>query len=263
MAPKSGRQRLSTHETRTLLIDAGCELLLGFGVHGGMGVISFSDAIERARVPRTSAYRAFTDDDLEPQDAFRVAVMLTAIERMTVDTSYVAPVLAELTGFDNSPAGRAAELRELIRRWSQAALTSNLANNELRALDALQSIASLSSDPDEVMLTALRGLQAKGNEAFLPLYRAIMVSYGLRFREDFDLELLTSMIAAAGRAATVEWQLDLGSRRTMRPTGPGGAEQPWTLGGILVEGIARVTVEPDPDASVVSADISSWDMPGT
>ena len=46
MAKTDGRQRLSTKETRERLIDAGCELLQGFGLHGGMGVISFGEAME-------------------------------------------------------------------------------------------------------------------------------------------------------------------------------------------------------------------------
>ena len=261
MASSDGRQRLSTKETRDKLIDAGCELLRGFGLQGGMGVLSFADSMELADVPRTSAYRAFPSEDGDPQAQFRVAVMLEAIDRMVVDTSYVAMVLAELTGFEHTPEGRAAELRELIRRWTQAALDSNLENDGMRTLDALHYVAALSSAPDEEMLSALRNLQVKGHAQFRPLYETIIERYGLRFRENFDLEVLTSIIRALSGLAVIEWQVHPGTRQTMRPTGPGGEEQPWSLSGITVEGLATVLLEADPDTTVVAADLSTWHRP--
>ena len=128
-------------------------------------------------------------------------------------------------------------------------------------MDALNYVAALSSAPDEEMLGALRNLQDKAHAQFGPLFKSIVEGYGLRFRDGFDLTLLTTLMRAISGIAVVEWQIHPDSRETMRPTGPKGAEQSWSLSGITIEGLALVALEPDPDAAVVAADISTWQRP--
>ncbi len=254
--------RLSLQETRDRLLCAGRDMLLEFGLENGIRGISLAEAIERSGVSRTSAYRVFTDGDVDPQENFRGQVVLHAVETMEVDSSMVAVVFAQLSGsqFDNTPVGQAMEMRELIRRWSAAALESNLANTPLRAVEAIMHVVALSQSSDPQIVDAVRLSLARSHEVFLPLYQLTIERYGLRFRPGFNVSYLTALLSGVAGMAMTEWPVREETREVVRPTGPGGSDQVWTATGVLAESVALLVLEPDPDASddVVSADLSSW-----
>ncbi len=235
-------------------------MVLEFGLESGLRGISLADAIERADVPRTSAYRAFSDGDRDPQDTFRQAVLLESVRRTDVDTSMVATVFAGLASstFDNTPAGQAAEFRELIRQWSGAALESNRANDQLRAVEAITQVTALSRHPEPEVVEALMASFAQSHAEFEPLYQITVDRYGLRFRPGFDVAYLTSSLRAVAGMAITEWEIELKTRTVTRPTGHGGADQEWTLTGVIAEAIALLILEPDPNAEGIAADLSTW-----
>lgn len=253
-------ERSSVAETRARLIDVGCEMVSEFGLEQGLRGITLSDAIERSKVPRTSAYRAFAHDELDPQQSFQVTVLLESVDRMVTDTSMVAIVFAQLGGsnYDNTPEGQAAEMRELIRRWSAAALESNLENSRLRTLEAISQVTGLSLSPDPAVLEALTASFEKSHAELRPLYEFTVERYGLRFRPGFDSAYLTSMLRSIAGSAITEWTMQPATRDRQRPTGLHGAMQSWTFTGVIAEALALLVLEEDPDATVISADLSSW-----
>ena len=76
-------------------------------------------------------------------------------------------------------------------------------------------------------------------------------------REGFDWLTFSLLAGSAVATATFNRKYHEELNDIMRPTGPGGAVQPWSHAAILVEGLVLATFEADPDAAV-SADLDTW-----
>jgi hypothetical protein len=253
------KERLSVRETRAALIESGCELFLEPRTDWGLGRISLGDAIGRSEVSRASAYRAFADDKGEPQDAFRVAVLLEVISRTVIDTSIVGEVLSGLdpSEFGSDADGRAAELREVIRCWTNRNLESSLENDLVRAVDICRAVVGLSPEPDPDILDAIRHAIDRSRNEFVPYLEAMGGRYGVRPRQWTNFDQLQRIFIAVTAMAMVEWTLDETTRVMVRPTGPNGADREWSLSGTIIESICLLLIEPDPDADV-PANLASW-----
>jgi len=253
------KERLSVRETRAALIESGCELFLEPHTDWALGRISLGEAISRSEVSRASAYRAFRDDDAEPQDAFRLAVLLEVIARTTIDTSVVADVLASLdpNEWGSDPDGQAGELREIIRRWTDDNLQTNLSNDLVRAVDVTRALISLAPNPDLEILEAIKHSLERSQQEFRPYMEALAERYGIRPRAWTTLEQVQRIFVSITAMAMMEWELDESTRVIMRPTGPNGEMREWTLNGTLIESLCLITIEPDPNAEV-SANVRSW-----
>jgi len=253
------KERLSVRETRAALIESGCDLFLEPRTDWALGRITLSEAINRADVSRASAYRAFTEEEGEPQDAFRLAVLLEVIARTVIDTSVVAETLASLDPqeFAPDPDGQAAELREIIRRWTNTNLQDNLNNDLVRAVDVTRALISLAPDPDPEILRAVKHSLERSQQGFQPYMEALAERYGVRPRSWTSLEQVQRIFVSLTAMAMMEWEMDESTRVIMRPTGPNGEMREWTLSGTLIESLCLIAIEPDPTAEV-SANIRSW-----
>ena len=253
------RDRLSSRETRAALIESGCELFVEARTDWGLGRISLGEAISRADVSRASAYRVFGTSDKDPQDDFQLAVLLEVIQQTVVDTSIVGEVLSGLDSgaFGPEPVGRAAELREVIRCWTNLNLDNNRQNELVRAFDVCRAVVSLSPNPDPEILAALRHALERSKVEFEPYIQALAERYGVRPRPWTSLEQMQHVFIALTTMAMAEWEIDETTRTFMRPTGPKGEDQDWTLSGMLIESLCLIALEADPEAKV-SADLTSW-----
>ena len=251
--------RLSIRESRAALIEAGCTALLEARNDWGLGYISFADAIELSGVPRASAYRAFSNSDADPQEAFRLTVLMETIGRTLVDTSVVTEVLAGLDSslYGTDADGRAAELREVIRQSSQRSFDSNFASPHLRAVEACRAVVSLSTNPNPQILEAVQQSLQRSQDEFRPYFEALKGAYGVRPKSWITLDQFQSIVIAAAGMAVVEWESTPDARSSMRPTGPDGQLQEWSLLGLIIEGICITTFETDP-AATGGANLASW-----
>lgn len=251
--------RLSVRETRAALIDSGCQLFLEPRTDWGLGRISLGEAISRSAVSRASAYRAFSEDQADPQESFRLAVLLEVISRTLIDTSVVGEVLAGLdpNEFENDADGMAAELREVIRRWTNLNFFANLDNELVRAVDVVRSVVGLSPDPDPQILAAVQHALERSRIEFHPYLQAFSERYGLRPRPWTNLDQIQRMFVSITAMAMIEWTIDETTRVIMRPTGPDGEDREWSLNGTVIEGICLNMLEEDPEAEL-SADIQTW-----
>lgn len=79
-------------------------------------------------------------------------------------------------------------------------------------------------------------------------YAAAMQQLGLRMRDPFTLRQFAIAIDAYAQGCALRASVDpVASNGIDRPTGPGGASQPWTLFGVGLGALVREFIEVDPD----------------
>lgn len=257
--PPQPASRRSIDETRAALIDAGCAIVSDPGFAWGFAAVSFADAIRRSGVARASAYRAFNHHAYDPQESFRCEVLLELIRRTDVDREAVLGAIVSVDGaiYGQSPEGKAAHFREIIRVGALAMRESNVSNHLLRAVEATRAGASVGGPPDESMVDAFRESLRRSRGAFVPVYRELMRAFGLRLRPGLSLDDVANIIVSLAATSVRDWSTQPETREFERPTGFRGEDTVWSINGVLLEGLILVAFEPDPD-SESSADLTSW-----
>lgn len=260
-SPMRKRPRLSQNEARDALLAAGTELLVQRGLEPGLGLITLNDAIVESGVPRASAYRLFASDEIDPQVAFRTELIIDYIRLDPLQRRRdIAQMVSDETlgSFDtNDPDQLAYALRELVRTvWaSNLEILSN--DQHWRIIGpSWASTAMTSWVPDELK-DAHRKSDRTAVEYFRSLYEQVSLTCGLQLRHGMtwtDFGLMTGS-ATAVTSFTSVYHPQL--RNIPRPTGPNGAEQPWTQASLMVEGLILSCLEPIPGAELV-ANLERW-----
>ena len=79
------------------------------------------------------------------------------------------------------------------------------------------------------------------------IYQAAMDIVGFRVRSGLTIRQFTIAVAALTEGCVLRNRVDAGQMNgIMRPTGPGGQAQEWTLFGLALEALAEKFFEPDP-----------------
>ncbi len=99
----------------------------------------------------------------------------------------------------------------------------------------------------EVRDTLLRGYD-ETTRHYQELFEAVGPLLGFRLRRPYTYRQLAVAVAALAEGCGLRDQVDPGSsREILRPTGPAGEKQEWTLFGIGLEALLNHFLEPDPD----------------
>ena len=260
-SPLRKRTRLSQGEARDALLEAGQRLLVERGLGTGLGLITLNDAVVESGVPRASAYRAFTDEDLDPQEAFRIELLISYIEHDPLEyrrEAMLAVAELALAGLDSDhPVELAAGFREGIR-LAFAGLTAPLQDDpNWRVVGPSLALTALTEWAPSRLVEAHRAARLASVRFQLPLYQAVIAAAGLRLRPEFEWESWGLIVGSGVIVESITHRFHPELSAVMRPTGPDGELQPWSQAALLVEGLALTTLEADPDATV-SADLASW-----
>ncbi|MEL7157731.1 MAG: hypothetical protein AAFN30_14165 [Actinomycetota bacterium] len=256
------RRRFSADEARAALLEAGAELLEERGMANGLGRVTLSDAVGRSGVPRPSAYRLFADGEFDPQEEFRMELLLYLLDISgtgpQIEEALHAPAaaddLAPLLASED-PDQWAYVLREGLRRGTNLIWQSTTIREAASRVTAL----SLVMDPDPYLplLEAYRTRRAITVGRERAFYEGRLATFGLRVKDGYGIDDLASLIAL-GLEQIWDGTLAYGPTPSFqRPTGLGGEVVPWTPFGITVEGLILTMVEADP-AAAVSARLSAW-----
>lgn len=261
-SPLRKRPRLSREEAREALLEAGRQLLFENGLDTGLGLVSLNDAVQASGVPRASAYRLFENDELDPQEAFRIELLISYIEQDPLDERRDAMLgvldsALTLLGSDD-PVDLATGLREAIR-LSFAGKLAPLADDPNWGVAGPSMAITAMNDwaPQQLVDAHRAGLLAHVRWQ-RPLLQAAISAAGLRLRPEFDWDAWGLLVASGPIAHSFLNRYFPDLNEIERPTGPDGELQVWGHAAMLAEGLARTTLEPDPDAPV-SADLSTWD----
>ena len=249
------RARRSKEEIRDLLLETGISILRAEGLGLGAESVTFKKVFDRLeehsgiRLTNASVIGRAWRNQAEFQTDVLAAIVLQGIEReieVTIDA--VVPTLSETDL--STPEAREATLRELCRLGGAAnlqavrqssnwplwigiwALAANGEQHEQRQriIDALVSGSEAFDEQMELAYTAMAGL------------------LGFRLRERFTLRQFAIAADCLGQGCGFRDRID-GSdmEHIVRPTGPGGRLQEWTLFSVGFEALVRQFFELDPD----------------
>ncbi len=253
----TGSHRRSREELREMLVSAGVDILLEEGLGSGAGHLTFKRVFEwleqhtGVRVTNASVIGRIWDNQAEYQTDVLVAIASTdGSEVLESVFRALQPLLAR---FDRTTVeGRWAALREMARVGG-AAHVDLLANSTrwqrwVGVWALVMSGGGSDGGPAGPVADALRRGSDAVTQRFERAYERMLSSFGFRLRAPLTLRQLTTATGALAEGCALRYGVDPAStRRIRRPTGPGGAEQEWTLFSVGVEALVRAFVEIDPD----------------
>lgn len=254
--PSSPTPRRSRDELRELLVSAGVELLVDEGLGTGAGHLTFKRVFEwleqhaGIRVTNASVIGRIWNNQSEYQTEVLVAIASNDGTEM-LESAYQT-LRPSLAGFDRTTVeGRWQSLAELARVGGAAHL--ELLSRSTRwqrwvGVWALVMAGHGQVGDDDPVAEALRQGYENVSRRLETGYAQMLSSFGFRLREPLTLRQLTVATGALAEGCALRSSVDPAStQRILRPTGPGRADQEWTLFSVGVEALLRVFVEIDPE----------------
>lgn len=254
----------SADRVKDAVLDAGRKLLVAQGPAATSGIdVKLKDAIVAADVPKTSAYRVFSDDEHSPQSMFSselVRSLLTSGNHtdpaVTLDAA--GEVLDAHVGSlaEGTDQDRAVVLRELVR------VATSVNNAQLaESIDfrifvvVLASCSGPGVQVDPSIIDTVIGMEAEGS-GFRTFYEELASLFGLQLRPGWTWSAFDAVATGASYGSALR-EGHNPHTPIMRPTGPNGEDQEWSVVGVLLEGLILTATERAADAAR-SADLSTW-----
>jgi hypothetical protein len=240
-------QRRSRAELHDLLVDAGRDILLEEGLGTGAEHLTFKRVFERleaesgVRVTNASVIGRIWASQEEFQLDVLCAIADDDIGIGLDDT--VRAILPVLEHLDRSTLeGRSAGVRELCRIGGAANLDSLVGSRMWRTWVGVWALVmtGLSTPDHRSIETSLRLGYEHVTLDYEELYGGLVSHLGLTLRPPLTMRQFVVAAAAMGEGCALRDSVDTDSfRRIIRPTGPGGGDQEWTLFGIGLEALAE------------------------
>ena len=248
-------------ELKELLIEVGLELLIEEGLARGTERLTFKRVFDRAsgergvRVTNASVIGRIWSDMAE----FQADVLAAALQNddhvgMEETILAAAQVLAEADLV--SVAGRRAATVEVIRVACAAhmeALTGSPKSDINIGLRGL-AVARLSAEEEETTVAIVRRTYEEFAVRWEFVFEQTFELIGVRLRPGFTLRQLSMLAISLTEGFTVWDRVDpVHTRHILRPTGPAGQFQEWTLFSLGLEAMVWQFAElrDVPDAGVL------------
>lgn len=215
--------RRSLDTTRELLLDAGRDLLIANGIHVGMDDINLIDVCRNAGLKTAgSGYKIWPN-----QDEFRADLVTYLMEHATASFATIDDIDATIARRPLPPLG------ELIR-------TAARANEELNTSTyPLYVVLWLSAQSDASLGAVFREQDEKWLAVMAEFFAHILDVYDLELVPPFTIDQFATAISGLVEGFTIRRRAtpELVPDEVLRPTGPDGTLQSWTLYAIGVEAI--------------------------
>jgi hypothetical protein len=236
---------------------AGREIIEQEGLNVGAGDLTFKrvfdhlEATSGVRLTNASVIRRVWDNQEEFQTDVLVAIASTAdlIGELDRTMEVLAPTMAS---FDlSSPEARMASLRELARVAGEASIRARLETRDWSLWVGVWVLA-LTTELVGRRILIRRALEQgldDVTDAWEDLFAGVCAVLGLRVRAPLTLRQFTVAASAMVEGSALRQGGDPDLERIVRPTGPLGAPQEWTLFGVCLEALAQRFFEIDPDWS--------------
>ncbi len=249
--------RHSREELRQLLLETGRAMLREEGLSSGAEALTFKRVFDRleedtgVRITNASVIRRVWDNLADYQtDVLVTLARGGSKEEIDAAMDTVSPILQQLAV--GTPQDRKASLRELCRVGgslnAQAVLQSK--NWPLSIGVWAQSASGQPTDEHQRIEAALLSGFHAYTERIEALYGAMASFLGLRLRERFTLHDFVIAEDSLSEGYGLRNRLDASARKViLRPTGPNGAEQEWTIFAVGLEALVHQFFELDPDWS--------------
>jgi hypothetical protein len=165
----------------------------------------------------------------------------------------LTPVLASMDV--STPEARDRSLREACRVGGTANITVLLESPDWWLWISVWSLAMadtrVGDDREASRQGRIREALSEGYDSVTgrweAAYAALVGLFGLRPRVPFTVRQFTVAVGALAEGCSLRQRLDRGMVDILRPTGPDGEEQPWTVFGLGLEALVHQFFEPDPE----------------
>ena len=249
------RPRISREELRALLLSAGRSIMLEEGLGTVADSLNFKRAYDRVeaesgiKVVNASVIGRLWDSQADYQTDVLVE-LASDTSRSNVDD--VAVVVADtLSHADLSTAeGRDATLTEVCRVVGEA-LSSALSRSAAWSVWINLWVMATSTDlPDrhQRVLAKLMESYDTINRQGIETFGSLLTILGLRPRGNLTVAHFLNAAGALAEGCTLRDRVDSDMVGIVRPTGPGGEDQEWTIHGIGLHALVCEFFEPDPGA---------------
>ncbi len=248
------RPRIPRDRLRALLLAAGQSVLLEEGLGTGADALNFKRVFDRVeeetgvRLSNASVIGRVWESVADYQTDVLVEL---ASDTSRSNVPEVAELVADVLGqWDlSTPAARAAALREVCRTVGEALGDALRRSSSWSVWISLWATAVSSDLPDrhQRVLTQLMdsydAINRQGEEAF----GGLLTILGYRPRAPLTVPQFLNAAGALSEGCSLRDRVDTKMVGILRPTGPQGEDQPWTIYGIGLHALVQEFFEPDPD----------------
>jgi hypothetical protein len=249
------RPRMTRDELRTLFVESGLTILREEGLAAIGEVLTFKNVRERVeadtgiRVTNASLIGRAWDSQFDYQtDVLATIAANDSGSEIARTVQGLVPVLLSMD--PSSLESRRGTMRE-VARLTAAANTSALN----QSTDWLLWIGIWAMTAVGVPPERRRRIDSALEQAYLAMtdrmeaiYQAGLDFVGFRARDGLTVNHFTIAVAALAEGCALRNRVDATRMKgIMRPTGPNGEEQEWTLFGLALDALAEQFFEADPD----------------
>ncbi len=258
-SPTVTRTRIKRDLLRSTFVDAGVAILREEGLSGGIDALTFKrarDLVESTtgrRITNASLIGRIWANQYEFQtDVLELVAADDSSAEVEATLEDIGPVLARMD--PRSEVSRRATMREVCR-LSAAANSRALRQSTDWALWVGVLAVTGSGTPGSAEAVDRRcRIEAALTRSFdavtdrmQMIYEAGMEFVGYRIRPGLTVRQFTVAVAALAEGCVLRDRVDPSSMNgIMRPTGPGGADQEWTMFGLALEALSVEFFELDP-----------------
>ncbi len=254
---------------RGLLLQAGRAILLEEGIETGTDNLTFKRVFEQVertegiQLTNASVIRRAWENQADFQ-ADVLAAIARDVERPEVEETLEAAAAPSSTGSTCPPPSCGWAPCGSCAAWSGRPAASpyrTLANWPLWISVVAMAHSSAPSERRNRVRSALRDGYVSITEFWEASTAGFMAYLGLRFRAPWTLRQYTITSTALSEGYALRQYIEGGLDTIMRPTGPGGELQEWTMFGAAIEALAVQCVEADPAVTAGTLAAPGRDVP--
>ena len=256
------RPRLSRNELRDLFIEAGRGILREEGIGAGGDSLTFKRARERVeaetgiRVTNASLIGRIWIDQFDYQtDVLAAAAADDSASEIADTLEDLAPVLMNMN--PSSEESRRSTMREVCRISTASNTRALRQSTDWLIWIGIWAITAVGGSPDRRSRidAALEQSYQAVTERMEGIYQAGMDFIGYRVRPGLTVRQFTIAVAALAEGCVLRDRVDSKHMNgIIRPTGPDGEEQEWSLFGLALDALSSAFFELDPDWSTPGVD---------
>ncbi len=255
------QSKLNRDELRSLLLETGRTLLIEEGMGSGVDNLTFKRVFERVeadtgrRISNASVIRRVWENLADYQADVLVAIAAQdGLGEFEGTFAALTPLFESLDL--STPEARDRSLLEVCRVGGAANILARLESPDWWLWISVWALAMTDTLVDDVDRRVghqqrIREALLDGYESFTHLwedaYTGLAALLGMRARAPLTVRQFTVAIGALAEGCSLRQRLDPEMLGILRPTGPNGEDQEWTVFAIGLEALQRQFFEPDPD----------------
>lgn len=261
----AGRPRMARDELRTLFIEAGLTILREEGLAAIGEALTFKRVRERVeadtgiRVTNASIIGRAWDSQFDFQtDVLATIAADDSGAEITRTVQGLEPVLLSMD--PSSIESRRGTMREVARLTASANTSALNQSTDWLLWIGIGAMTAVGVAPGRRRRidSALEQAYLSMTDRMESIYQAGLDFVGYRVRDGLTVNHFTIAVAALAEGCALRNRVDAARMKgIMRPTGPNGEEQEWTLFGLALDALAEQFFEVDPDWVPPSVDTST------